>query len=84
MPACCQGKPPRATLARGAEATGWLLPAAALALLPKCPCCLAAYIALFTGIGLSVETAAYIRPALLVLLLASLPLLALAIIRRTR
>jgi hypothetical protein len=43
----------------------WATPAVILALLPKCPLCIAAYIAIGTGIGISVSTAAYIRFGLL-------------------
>jgi hypothetical protein len=46
-----------------ANAVGWLLPSAALALMPKCPACFAAYFAAATGLGLSVSTAAHFRTA---------------------
>jgi hypothetical protein len=68
-------------LRRGGEIAGWLLPTATLALLPKCPACLAAYLALATGIGISMPTATYLRVTLITLCLASL---AFVISRRLR
>jgi hypothetical protein len=66
---------------RGGEIAGWLLPSVTLALLPKCPACVAAYIALATGIGISMPTATYLRATLVVLCIASLAFVA---VRRIR
>jgi len=46
---------------RVTEIAGWIFPATLLALLPKCPVCVAAYVALTTGIGISVPAAADLR-----------------------
>ena len=68
---CCAteapAKPARRRASRWLDATGWLVPATALALMPKCPMCVAAYVALFTGVGLSLPTAAIVRTALIAL-----------------
>src|SRR5918996_647847 len=52
---------------RAADLVGWIVPGAVLALVPKCPVCFAAYIALWTGIGLSISAAIYLRVSIVVL-----------------
>jgi hypothetical protein len=62
--------------------TGWIVPTGILALLPKCPTCLAAYFAIGSGIVISGATATYLRAGLLVLCLASLAYFAVSRWRR--
>jgi len=68
---------PASRLGRSGEVAGWVLPSITLALLPKCPVCVAAYIALFSGVGISVATATYLRTSLLILCVTVLACLAL-------
>ncbi len=60
----------------------WLFPTALLVLMPKCPMCVAAYIALFTGVGISVSTAQWIQILMLVFCFTSLTYLAVRFWRR--
>jgi hypothetical protein len=55
---------------------GWIVPSIVLAILPKCPACLAGYLALATGIGVSVSLASYIRIFLVIVCIALLAFLA--------
>lgn len=73
---CCK-KPAR----RAGGMAGWLLPSATLALLPKCPMCVAAYVALL-GISLPVAAAASLRTALLALCVIALFYMAIRYLRR--
>jgi hypothetical protein len=52
---------------RGAKTAGWVLPSAVMVLMPKCPACVVAYIAIVTGAGVSVSAAAHLRLLVLVL-----------------
>jgi hypothetical protein len=70
------GERPAGILRRAWRSIQWLFPTALLVLMPKCPLCVAAYVALFTGVGVSVSTARWIQILMLVFCLASLGYLA--------
>ena len=75
MSACCNADTDRKSptwMRRVREIFAWVLPSAILVFVPKCPACLAAHVTLWTGLGLSLSTANYLRWLLLVLCVASL------------
>ena len=87
-PSCCSQRKPRV----GADAyqrkpwlrhvggfVAWVLPGALLALMPKCPLCLAAYVALGTGFTMSGSSAHILLRALTALCVGTL---ALCVVRR--
>ena len=61
---------------RGVEIAGWIIPSAMLVLLPKCPAGVAVYVALISGVGISVASASNLRRWLLILCVATLLCLA--------
>jgi hypothetical protein len=64
------------------ENAGWMVPGAILALLPKCPVCVATYAVIGTGIGFSLSATTYLRTLLVIMCLASLLCLAARGMRR--
>ncbi len=58
------------------EAFGWIVPGALLALMPKCPMCLVAYVALGTGFTLSCSSAYILMRTLTALSIGTLALCA--------
>ncbi len=85
---CCQfvtpdsDNTPMSRWRRGGEIAGWIVPSATLLLLPKCPACVVMYVALFSGVGISVAAAAHLRASLLVLCVGALLGLVLRRLRR--
>src|SRR5262249_47338090 len=69
-------------LRRVAALVEWALPVTTLALMPKCPACVAAYSLLFTGVGLSLPAASALRWTLIGLSVTALLYLFLRATRR--
>jgi hypothetical protein len=69
---CCRASAPLPHSSRSASRSLWDIAVGAFSvglwvLTPKCPVCLAAYVALWTGLGLSLTAATYVRWSLLLL-----------------
>ena len=80
MKACNCGNGPR-TMAGGAGAPpyrrwlnfiGWIVPTTILALIPKCPACVAGYAVIGTSVGFSLSAFAQLRLAVIILCIVSL------------
>ena len=69
---------------RAGRALQWLFPTALLVLTPKCPMCIVAYVAWFTGIGIAASTARWIQILIPVVGLTALAVLAWHAIARRR
>ena len=67
---CCCSQGRSGAAARVAEVSGWAASGALLVLMPKCPACLAGYVLLFTGVGLSFPAATAVRWSLIGLCVA--------------
>lgn len=65
-------------------AVGTAAPAAVLVLLPKCPACIVAWLAVTAGLGVSVSTAATLRCLIVAACVACLVWAAVRIVRRLR
>lgn len=81
MSVCCKiasGRNPPGRIRRAQTVLAWIVPSVILALMPKCPACLVAYVALWTGVGLSLSTASYLR-GMMLLVCAALLLFLIAI-----
>ena len=79
-PHCCQTQPrangsTRLAMPRFQRASrnfGWILPSAVLTLLPKCPACMAAYVALGSGFVMTTSSAHLLLRSVTALCIAAL------------
>ena len=79
-----ESQPRRRFSGRLGRALRWVAPGVGLVLVPKCPMCLAAYIALFTGVSVSLPFAEGLRITLMVVCVTSLAWLLTGKFRRSR
>ena len=64
------------------RAARWVVPSAVLVLMPKCPACVVAYVAIVTGAGISISMAAYLRVMVLALCAVALAYFATKVLLR--
>jgi hypothetical protein len=87
MSTCCGSASDRKTptwVRKVRKVFAWVVPSAILALTPKCPACLVAYVTLWTGLGLSLSTATHLRTSLVILCVAVLLYLVVQCLWRVR
>ena len=68
----CSCEPGKPAIRKKLAPVRMLLPGILLLLIPKCPLCLAAWIALGTGIGISLHVATWLRCGLIAICAVSL------------
>lgn len=79
---CCRSH--RGWLRRAGGVVEWAVPITTLALIPKCPACVAGYVLLLTGVGLSLSAAAVVRWGIIGVSTAALGYLLLRAARRAK
>jgi len=88
MNACCRkrlvSKDSATPVRRGIAASAWLVPGSLLVLMPKCPVCVAGYVALLTGVGISIPAASGLRSFLIASSIAVLALLVFRLAKKIR
>jgi len=77
---CCTSGGPKRPLTRFSSAAS-ILPGALLVLLPKCPLCLAAWLTVATGIGVSAAAVTWARELVVVVWIAVLAIAAARLVR---
>ncbi len=78
---CVGGQESRRLTPRLSRGAASILPGAALALLPKCPMCIAAWLTAATGLGFSAAGVSWVRGVLLVLSVAAVLIAAISAVR---
>jgi hypothetical protein len=73
---------PPGIIKRFIKTLGKIMPGVVLVLMPKCPLCIAYYITVVTGTGVSFTTAKYLRTTLLLLCISSLAYIAITYLQK--
>lgn len=85
---CCTGGPVsdrparRVYLSTSTKAAASILPGALLAFLPKCPLCIAAWLTVVTGVGISAAGAVWVSGIVVMIWVAGVALAATSILKR--
>lgn len=82
--ACCCASSDSPPENRSRRVAACLLPAVGLALVPKCPMCVAAWVSLMTGVSLSLQAASWLRGGMLAVCVGLLGLLVVRLIPHVR